>query len=125
MEAADGEERNVHGVRWRDVCEGQHAVVDAGGSSGLLGVVGEEVRLPSCISSSSSALLCCLFWRTHLGPSMPAISGLSGRGGGGHGVHSKWRDGVGVVGREMGPPLWADVFTLKMVTWPYSTPHKP
>ena len=34
-------------------------------------------------------------------------------------VPSKWRDGVGVAGREMGPPLWADVFTmvftLKMV----------
>ena len=24
----------------------------------------------------------------------------------------------------MGPPLWADVFTLKTVTQPYDTPHK-
>ena len=56
----------------------------------------------------------CLFWRIHLGPSMPAISGLSGPGGP-WGPQRKWRDGVGVAGREMGPPLWADVFTLKMV----------
>ena len=53
----------------------------------------------------------CLFWRIHLGPSMPAISGLSGPRGD-PGVPSKWRDGVGVAGREMGPPLWADVFTM-------------
>ena len=55
MEAADGEERNVHGVRWRDVCAGQHAAVDAGGSSGLLGVVGEEVR-----SAAAACARCCL-----------------------------------------------------------------
>ena len=49
----------------------------------------------------------CLFWQTHLGPSMPAISGLSGPGGimRNDEVPSKWRDGVGVAGREMGPPF--------------------
>ena len=59
----------------------------------------------------------CLFWRIHLGPSMPAISGLSGPGGTMRNdeVPSKWQDGVGVAGCEMGPPLWADVFTLKSV----------
>ena len=58
MQAA-GELPNAHGVYWHELRTGQHAVVDAGGSSGLLGVVGEKVLLPSCISSSSSALLCC------------------------------------------------------------------
>ena len=48
---------------------------------------------------------------------MPAISGLCGRGGTMRNaeVPIKWRDGLGVAGREMGPPLWADVFTLKTV----------
>ena len=32
---------------------------------------------------------------------------------GGPGGPQQVRDGVGVAGREMGPPLWADVFTLK------------
>ena len=57
----------------------------------------------------------CLFWRTHLGTYVHAISGLSGHAWGAHGVPSKRPDGVRVAGREMGPPLWVDVFTLKTV----------
>ena len=34
---------------------------------------------------------------------------------GGPGGPQQVRDGVGVAGREMGPPLWANVFTLKTV----------
>ena len=34
---------------------------------------------------------------------------------GGPGGPQQVRDGVGVAGREMGPPLWANVFTLQTV----------
>ena len=66
----------------------------------------------------------CLFWRIHLGPSMPAISGLSGPGGTmGSPASGETGWSTPVAGREMGPPLWADVFTLKAVNTAVRYPY--